>query len=94
MASQSYVGLPGYSFIQTSQSSNNVTGKNDPNGLIKSFLAGSIINYNGRYYLSGSVRQDATSPYSALINKKVFLVQLQQDGISVMKNLCRSKKCC
>jgi TonB-linked SusC/RagA family outer membrane protein len=59
IASQSYVGLPGYSFIQTSQSSNNVTGKNDPNGLIKSLFGRVNYNFNGRYYLSGSIRQDA-----------------------------------
>jgi TonB-linked SusC/RagA family outer membrane protein len=58
-ASQSYVGLPGYSFIQTSQSSNNISGKNDPNGLIKSLFARINYNFNSRYYLSGSIRQDA-----------------------------------
>ncbi|MDQ6764358.1 MAG: SusC/RagA family TonB-linked outer membrane protein, partial [Bacteroidota bacterium] len=58
-ASQSYVGLPGYSFIQTSQSSNNITGKYDPNGLIKSYFGRINYNFDSRYYLSGSIRQDA-----------------------------------
>src|ERR1700730_1113091 len=58
-ASQSYVGLPGFSFIRTSQSSNTVTGKNDPNGLIKSFFGRINYNFDSRFYLSGSIRQDA-----------------------------------
>ncbi len=58
-ATQSNVGLPGFSFIQTSQSSNNIYGKNDPNGLIKSQFGRLNYNYDGRYYLSGSIRQDA-----------------------------------
>ncbi|MBN9299672.1 MAG: TonB-dependent receptor [Filimonas sp.] len=56
---QSYVGLPGFSFIQTSQSSNTLSGKNDPNGLIKSFFGRINYNFNSRYYLSGSLRRDA-----------------------------------
>jgi TonB-linked SusC/RagA family outer membrane protein len=58
-ALQSYVGLPGYSFVQTSQSSSTVSGKNDDNGLIKSFFGRLNYNYKGRYYLTGSIRQDA-----------------------------------
>ncbi|MES1249063.1 MAG: TonB-dependent receptor, partial [Chitinophaga rupis] len=56
---ESAVGLPGYSFIQTSNSSINVTGKYDPNGLIKSKFGQFNYDYDGRYYLSGSIRQDA-----------------------------------
>jgi TonB-linked SusC/RagA family outer membrane protein len=58
-AFQSYVGLPGYSFVQTSQSTATVSGKNDDNGLIKSFFGRLNYNYKGRYYLTGSLRQDA-----------------------------------
>ena len=58
-AFQSYVGLPGFSFVQTSQSTATVNGKNDDNGLIKSFFGRINYNYKSRYYLSGSVRQDA-----------------------------------
>lgn len=56
---ETYVGLPGYSFIQTSQSSINTSGMYDPNGLIKSEFGRINYNYNSRYYLSGSIRQDA-----------------------------------
>jgi TonB-linked SusC/RagA family outer membrane protein len=58
-AFQSYVGRPGYSFVQTSQSTATVSGKNDDNGLIKSFFGRLNYNFKSRYYLSGSVRQDA-----------------------------------
>ncbi len=58
-SSESSVGLPGYSFIQTSASSIGLTGTYDPNGLIKSQFARVNYNYNERYFLSGSVRQDA-----------------------------------
>lgn len=58
-AFQSYVGLPGYSFVQTSQSTSTVSGKNDDNGLIKSFFGRINYNYKSRYYLTGSIRQDA-----------------------------------
>ena len=56
---ESYVGLPGYSFVQTSQTGFSVKGKNDPNGLIKSYFGRLNYNYDGRYYLSASIRQDA-----------------------------------
>ncbi|MDH7462743.1 TonB-dependent receptor [Chitinophagaceae bacterium 26-R-25] len=58
-ANQSMIGLPGYSFIQTSQSNTTVHGKYDANGLIKSQFARLNYNYNGKYYVSASVRQDA-----------------------------------
>ncbi len=51
--------MPGFSFVQTSQSPATVSGKNDNNGLIKSFFGCLNYNYKSRYYLSGSVRQDA-----------------------------------
>ena len=56
---ESAVGLPGYSFVQTSNSSISVYGKYDPNGLIKSKFGQLNYDYDGRYYLSGSIRQDA-----------------------------------
>jgi TonB-linked SusC/RagA family outer membrane protein len=53
------VGLAGYSNIQTSDSQLSLSGKYDPNGLIKSQFARLNYNYNGRYFISGSIRQDA-----------------------------------
>lgn len=58
-ANESAIGLPGYSFVQTSSSSISVSGKYDPNGLIKSQFGRLNYNYDNRYYLSASVRQDA-----------------------------------
>lgn len=58
-ATETYVGLPGYSFIQTSQSSISVYGKNDPNTLIKSIFGRLNYNFDNRYYLSVSARRDA-----------------------------------
>ena len=58
-ATESAVGLPGYSFVQTSNSSIGLYGKYDPNGLIKSTFGQLNYDYDGRYYLSGSIRQDA-----------------------------------
>lgn len=58
-ATQSYVGLPGYSFVQTTQSSNTLFGKSDNNGLIKSVFGRLSYNYNNRYYVTGSLRRDA-----------------------------------
>ena len=55
---ESAVGLPGYSFIQTSGSTISVYGKYDPNGLIKSQFGRLNYNYDNRYYISGSVRRD------------------------------------
>jgi len=58
-ANESSVGLPGYSFIQTSASGLALSGTYDPNGLIKSQFGRINYNYNNRYYVSGSIRQDA-----------------------------------
>jgi TonB-dependent starch-binding outer membrane protein SusC len=52
-------GLPNYSIITTSQSTTTATGAFDPNGLIKSEFGRINYNYDNRYYLSGSIRQDA-----------------------------------
>jgi len=54
----SYVGLPGYSIIQTSQTGYAVAGKNDPNSLIKSFFGRLNYNFGNKYYLTLSARQD------------------------------------
>jgi len=59
MSSETSIGLPGYSYVQTSNSELALSGKYDPNGLIKSQFARINYNYNSRYYLSASVRQDA-----------------------------------
>ncbi|WP_245952788.1 SusC/RagA family TonB-linked outer membrane protein [Chitinophaga skermanii] len=56
---ESNVGLPTYSFIQTSGTAFTVNGVNDPNGLIKSFFGRLNYNYAGKYYISGSIRRDA-----------------------------------
>lgn len=56
---ESSVGLPGYSFIQTTASNLSLSGKYDPNGLVKSQFARVNYNYNGKYYVSGSIRRDA-----------------------------------
>ncbi|WP_295128528.1 SusC/RagA family TonB-linked outer membrane protein [uncultured Chitinophaga sp.] len=53
------VGLPGFSFVQTSNSQITTFGKNDPNGLVKSWFGRANYNYDNRYYISGSIRQDA-----------------------------------
>lgn len=53
------IGLPGYSVIPTSESTYVVNGKTDNNGLIKSFFGRVNYNYAGKYYVSGSLRQDA-----------------------------------
>ena len=58
-ANESSIGLPGYSFIQTSASGLALSGTYDANGLIKSQFGRVNYNYNNRYYLSGSIRQDA-----------------------------------
>ncbi len=55
----SAVGLRGFSFVQTSNSAISTTGKNDPNGLVKSFFGRLNYNYDGKYYISGSLREDA-----------------------------------
>jgi TonB-linked SusC/RagA family outer membrane protein len=58
-AGETAVGLAGYSFVQTSASTLAINGHYDPNGLIKSQFGRLNYNYNGRYYISGSIRQDA-----------------------------------
>lgn len=55
----SSVGLPGYTFIQTSESGLSLNGIHDPNGLIKSWFGRINYDYNGLYYLSASIREDA-----------------------------------
>ncbi|MDB5118344.1 MAG: TonB-dependent receptor [Mucilaginibacter sp.] len=57
--SESSIGIPGYSFVQTSASGLALSGTNDPQGLIKSQFGRINYNYDSRYYLSGSIRQDA-----------------------------------
>ena len=52
-------GLPNYSIITTSASTTTAGGTYDPNGLIKSYFGRVNYNFDKRYYLSGSVRQDA-----------------------------------
>ncbi len=59
VGTQTSVGLPGYSFVQTSASSQSLSGHYDPNGLIKSYFGRLNYNYAGKYYISGSIRQDA-----------------------------------
>lgn len=52
-------GLPDYSIITTSASTTTAGGTYDPNGLIKSYFGRLNYNFDRRYYLSGSIRQDA-----------------------------------
>jgi TonB-linked SusC/RagA family outer membrane protein len=53
-------GLPDYSIVTTSASTTTVlNGEYDANSLIKSFFGRLNYNYDNRYYLSGSIRQDA-----------------------------------
>ena len=58
-SSMSQVGINGYSYVQTSASSLSLSGTYDPNSLIKSQFGRVNYNYNERYFLSGSIRQDA-----------------------------------
>ena len=58
-ASETSIGQPGYSFLQTTNSNITLAGKTDGNGLIKSQFARLNYNFNSRYYISGSVRRDA-----------------------------------
>ena len=58
-ATETSIGLPGYSFLQTSNSTLSINGKYDTNGLSKSEFARLNYNFDSRYYLSGSIRQDA-----------------------------------
>ena len=55
-------GIPGFSFIQTSSSVISFplgSGSYDAQALIKSFFGRLNYNYGSRYYLSGTIRQDA-----------------------------------
>jgi TonB-linked SusC/RagA family outer membrane protein len=58
-SSESQIGIPGYSYVQTSASSLSLSGTYDPQSLIKSQFARLNYNYNERYFLSASIRQDA-----------------------------------
>ncbi|NIG53801.1 TonB-dependent receptor [Chitinophaga sp. Cy-1792] len=59
IASESAVGLPGYAFVQTTNSALAMSGKNDPQGLVKSMFGRISYNYANKYYITGSIRQDA-----------------------------------
>ncbi|MDB5222797.1 MAG: outer membrane protein nutrient binding [Chitinophagaceae bacterium] len=48
-----------YAFIPTASTTYQFTGQHDNNGLIKSLFARLNYNFNSRYYISGSIRQDA-----------------------------------
>jgi TonB-dependent starch-binding outer membrane protein SusC len=52
-------GLPDYSLVTTSSSTTTATGTYDGNGLIKSYFGRVNYNFDQRYYVSGSIRQDA-----------------------------------
>jgi len=58
-SSESQVGINGYSYVQTSASALSLAGTYDPQGLIKSQFGRINYNYNERYFLSASIRQDA-----------------------------------
>jgi len=58
-ALETSVGKDNYSFIQTSQTSITAGGYYDNNGLIKSLFGKLYYNYDNRYYVSGTIRQDA-----------------------------------
>src|SRR6202012_6144917 len=58
-SSMSQVGINGYSYVQTSASSLALAGTYDPQSLIKSQFARVNYNFNERYFISGSIRQDA-----------------------------------
>ena len=58
-SSESNVGINGYSYVQTSASALSLAGTYDPQGLIKSQFARVNYNYNEKYFISGSIRQDA-----------------------------------
>lgn len=61
LSSVGSIALPGYTYIPTSASAAQtaVMGVYDPNNLVKSEFARVNYNYNSRYYLSASIRQDA-----------------------------------
>ncbi|HZY40252.1 MAG TPA: SusC/RagA family TonB-linked outer membrane protein [Mucilaginibacter sp.] len=53
------IGLPGYSFVQTSNSGITLNGTYDGQELIKSQFGRLNYNYAEKYFLSASIRQDA-----------------------------------
>jgi len=55
------IGSPGYTYIPTSASGGQtaLSGGNDPNALVKSYFGRVNYNFNERYFISGSIRQDA-----------------------------------
>jgi TonB-dependent starch-binding outer membrane protein SusC len=66
-------GLPDYSIVTTSSSSTTSTGTFDPNGLIKSYFGRVNYSFDQRYYVSGSVRQDANyTVFGPNMQKGVF----------------------
>jgi len=58
-ALETSVGKENYSFVQTSQTSITASGYSDNNGLIKSLFGKLYYNFDNRYYVSGTIRQDA-----------------------------------
>lgn len=61
ITSMGSIGLPGYTYIPTSASGSQTAllGTYDPNNLVKSLFARVNYNFANRYYISGSIRQDA-----------------------------------
>ncbi|MFT3824369.1 MAG: TonB-dependent receptor [Chitinophagaceae bacterium] len=58
-AKMTSVGGNSYAFIPTSTSTSTITpGGYDPNGLVKSTFGRLNYNYDGKYFLSGSIRRD------------------------------------
>ncbi|HEX3384956.1 MAG TPA: SusC/RagA family TonB-linked outer membrane protein, partial [Mucilaginibacter sp.] len=55
------IALTGYTFVPSSNSAGQtaLSGIYDPNNLVKSFFGRVNYNFGDRYYLSGSIRQDA-----------------------------------
>jgi TonB-dependent starch-binding outer membrane protein SusC len=58
-SSESNVGIDGYSYVQTSASALSLQGTYDPQSLIQSQFARLNYNYDEKYFISGSIRQDA-----------------------------------
>ena len=83
-------GLPDYSIVTTSSSTTSATGTYDPNGLIKSYFGRVNYNFDQRYYLSGSIRQDANfTVFGPQICKRAYLRRHLRAGISVMRIFSR-----
>ncbi len=67
------IGVPAYSYVQTSASALGLNGTYDSQGLVKSLFARVNYNFNSRYYLSASVRQDANyTVFGPNMQKGVF----------------------